>query len=87
MLTEGIRKQRPIFDNDYLPSVYQSSEPPNAHKLAVVYLVMALGVMFDLERREPCEQISHLSTNSRDMVLRHITFALQTIPLQASCFG
>lgn len=46
---------RVIFDNDYLPSVYSDRIPPNPHKLAVVYLVMALGVMFDLERREPCE--------------------------------
>lgn len=45
---------RVIFDNDYLPSVYSPTLPPNPHKLAVVYLVMALGVMFDLERREPC---------------------------------
>lgn len=42
-----------MFENDYLPNVYQSVEIPNAHKLAVVYLVMAMGVMFDLEKRAP----------------------------------
>lgn len=45
--------QRDMFENDYLPNVYQSVEIPNAHKLAVVYLVMAMGVMFDLEKRAP----------------------------------
>ena len=48
-----VHNQRVIFDSDYLPSVYQAAELPTPHKLAVVYLVMALGVMFDLERREP----------------------------------
>ncbi|KAJ9102363.1 hypothetical protein QFC21_002763 [Naganishia friedmannii] len=49
---------RLIFDNDYLPSVYSATLPPNPHKLAVVYLVMALGVMFDLERREPFDPLA-----------------------------
>lgn len=51
---------RVIFDSDYLPSVYHSSEPPSPHKLAVVYLVMALGVMFHLERHEPYDPLGDL---------------------------
>jgi hypothetical protein len=45
---------RAMFDDDHLVLAYDIHTPPNAHKLACVFLVMALGVMFDLNR-QPCE--------------------------------
>lgn len=39
---------RPLFETDFLLHVYKLDEPVDAHKLACVFLVMALGVMFDL---------------------------------------
>lgn len=44
---------RAMFDDDHLVLAYDINTPPNAHKLACVFLVMALGVMFDLNR-QPC---------------------------------
>jgi hypothetical protein len=44
---------RSIFDNDYLLNAYDSETVPNPHKLACIFLIMALGVMFDLNRM-PC---------------------------------
>lgn len=60
LMATSFLHQRVIFDQDYWPSVY-STTPPSPHKLAVVYLVMALGVMFDLERREPSESTAYIS--------------------------
>jgi hypothetical protein len=45
-----------MFDDDHLVLAYDIHTPPNAHKLACVFLVMALGVMFDLNR-QPCKSI------------------------------
>ena len=45
---------RPMFDSDHLLNAYDTEAPANAHKLACVFLVMAIGVMFDLSR-PPCE--------------------------------
>jgi len=42
-----------MFDNDHLTKAYDTGTTPSAHGLACVFLVMALGVMFDLNR-EPC---------------------------------
>ena len=44
---------RAMFDDDHLVHAYDPNAPPNAHKLACVFLVMAIGVMFDLQR-PPC---------------------------------
>ena len=49
---------RPLFETDFLLHVYKLDEPVDAHKLACVFLVMALGVMFDLTG-PPCELCSH----------------------------
>lgn len=46
---------RPVFDGDFLLNAYDTTIPPNLHKIAVVFLVMALGVMFDLSG-EPYRQ-------------------------------
>jgi hypothetical protein len=43
-----------MFDGDHLLNAYDTASPPNAHKIACVFLVMAVGVMFDLNRG-PCE--------------------------------
>jgi len=42
-----------MFDDDHLLHAYDTTSAPNAHKLACVFLVMAIGVMFDLQR-PPC---------------------------------
>lgn len=42
-----------MFDDDHLLHAYDTNSAPNAHKLACVFLVMAIGVMFDLQR-QPC---------------------------------
>ena len=47
---------RAMFDDDHLVFAYDINTPPNAHKLACVFLVMALGVMFDLNR-QPCRSL------------------------------
>lgn len=44
---------RPMFEADHLPHAYDTEAAPQAHKLACVYLIMAVGVMFDLHR-PPC---------------------------------
>jgi len=44
---------RAMFDDDHLLHAYDNTSAPNAHKLACVFLVMAIGVMFDLQR-PPC---------------------------------
>jgi hypothetical protein len=41
---------QPVFEARYLQPAYDPSQTIHAHKLAVVYLVMAIGVMFDLQR-------------------------------------
>ncbi|KAK4683662.1 hypothetical protein P7C73_g6572, partial [Tremellales sp. Uapishka_1] len=41
---------RPMFDQDHLMNAYDIASPANPHKLACVFLVMAIGVMFDLNR-------------------------------------
>ncbi|OWZ64278.1 hypothetical protein AYX15_03919 [Cryptococcus neoformans] len=41
---------RAMFENDHILNAYDTESPPNAHKLACVFLVMALGSMFDLNR-------------------------------------
>jgi hypothetical protein len=43
-----------MFDDDHLVHAYDPNTAPNAHKLACVFLVMAIGVMFDLQR-QPCK--------------------------------
>lgn len=45
---------RAMFDTDHLPNAYDKDAPANAHKIACVFLVMAIGVMFDLNRK-PCK--------------------------------
>jgi hypothetical protein len=45
-----------MFDDDHLLHAYDTTSAPNAHKLACVFLVMAIGVMFDLQR-QPCTSI------------------------------
>jgi hypothetical protein len=45
-----------MFDTDHLMVAYDVHTPPNAHKLACVFLVMAIGVMFDLHR-QPCKLV------------------------------
>jgi hypothetical protein len=42
-----------MFDGDHLLNAYDSETPINAHKIACVFFVMAIGVMFDLNR-DPC---------------------------------
>lgn len=42
-----------MFQSDHLAHAYDLEAQPNAHKLACVFLVMAIGVMFDLHR-PPC---------------------------------
>ena len=39
-----------MFDTDHLMNAYDPTATLNPHKLACVFLVMALGVMFDLSR-------------------------------------
>nr|XP_019008279.1 transcriptional regulatory protein [Kwoniella pini CBS 10737]OCF47060.1 transcriptional regulatory protein [Kwoniella pini CBS 10737] len=39
-----------MFDNDHLVTSYDTETSPNAHKMACVFLVMAIGAMFDLNR-------------------------------------
>jgi hypothetical protein len=46
---------QPMFDSDHLLNAYDTHTPANAHKLACVYFVLAIGVMFDLNR-QPCER-------------------------------
>ncbi|WWC86691.1 uncharacterized protein L201_001568 [Kwoniella dendrophila CBS 6074] len=41
---------RSMFESDHIMNAYDSTTPPNAHKMACVFLVMALGAMFDLNR-------------------------------------
>ncbi|ODN79453.1 hypothetical protein L202_03431 [Cryptococcus amylolentus CBS 6039] len=41
---------RVMFENDHILNAYDTVSPVNAHKLACVFLVMALGVMYDLHR-------------------------------------
>ncbi|WVQ75829.1 hypothetical protein IAR50_005462 [Cryptococcus sp. DSM 104548] len=41
---------RVMFENDHILNAYDTASPVNAHKLACVFLVMALGVMYDLHR-------------------------------------
>ncbi|WVQ79861.1 hypothetical protein IAT38_001961 [Cryptococcus sp. DSM 104549] len=41
---------RTMFENDHVLNAYDTASPANAHKLACVFLVMALGAMFDLNR-------------------------------------
>lgn len=43
-----------MFDSDHLMNAYDTESPANAHKLACVFFIMAIGVMFDLNR-QPCE--------------------------------
>jgi hypothetical protein len=43
-----------MFQTDHLTHAYDMDAQPNAHKLACVFLVMAIGVMFDLHR-PPCK--------------------------------
>ena len=43
-----------MFDRDHLSNAYDTETLPHAHKLACVFLIMAIGVMFDLNR-DPCE--------------------------------
>lgn len=45
---------RPMFDGDHLLNAYDEQSPANAHKVACVFLLMAVGAMFDLHRG-PCE--------------------------------
>jgi len=45
-----------MFLEDHLATAYDYQVPVNAHKLACVFFVMALGYMFDLDR-EPCESL------------------------------
>lgn len=45
-----------MFDDDHLVHAYDTTSAPNAHKLACVFLVMAIGVMFDLQR-PPCTSL------------------------------
>lgn len=47
---------RATFDTDHLANAYDKDSPPKAHKIACVFLVMAIAVMFDLNR-EPCEHL------------------------------
>ena len=55
---------RATFDTDHLANAYDKDSPPNAHKIACVFLVMAIGVMFDLNR-EPCECLLNVKWGSR----------------------
>ncbi|WVQ71091.1 hypothetical protein IAR50_000616 [Cryptococcus sp. DSM 104548] len=41
---------RKMFDNDHILNAYDAELPVNLHKLACVFLVMALGAMYDLNR-------------------------------------
>ena len=43
-----------MFDSDYLINSYDTASPLDYHKIACVFLVMALGAMYDLSK-EPCE--------------------------------
>lgn len=45
---------RVMFESDHLTQAYDMESTPSAHKLACVFLVMAVGVMFDLHR-PPCQ--------------------------------
>ena len=45
---------RPMFDQDHLANAYENDAVPHAHKLACVFLIMAVGALFDLNRG-PCE--------------------------------
>nr|XP_018265258.1 transcriptional regulatory protein [Kwoniella dejecticola CBS 10117]OBR87416.1 transcriptional regulatory protein [Kwoniella dejecticola CBS 10117] len=40
-----------MFGNDHLVNAYDSTITPNAHKMACVFFVMAIGAMFDLNRQ------------------------------------
>lgn len=81
--------QRPILDNDYLPSVYAKADhPPSPHKLACVYLIMALGVMFDLENREQNDpladelaRLGSLCLSHDSSLLRPTTASVQALTL------
>lgn len=39
-----------MFDSDHLVVAYDPAAPISAHKIACVYFMMAIGVMFDLNR-------------------------------------
>nr|XP_019004911.1 transcriptional regulatory protein [Kwoniella mangroviensis CBS 8507]OCF68372.1 transcriptional regulatory protein [Kwoniella mangroviensis CBS 8507] len=39
-----------MFENDHIMNAYDTEAQPNPHKLACVFLVMAIGAMFDLNR-------------------------------------
>ncbi|WWD21698.1 hypothetical protein CI109_106184 [Kwoniella shandongensis] len=41
---------RAMFENDHTLNAYDTESPPNPHKLACVFLIMAIGSMFDLNR-------------------------------------
>ncbi|ODO07401.1 hypothetical protein L198_00980 [Cryptococcus wingfieldii CBS 7118] len=41
---------RKMFENDHILNAYDTESPVNAHKLACVFLVMALGASYDLNR-------------------------------------
>ncbi|ORY28500.1 fungal-specific transcription factor domain-domain-containing protein [Naematelia encephala] len=41
---------RPMFENDHLLEAYDTETTPHPHKLACAFLVMALGMMFDVSR-------------------------------------
>lgn len=49
-----------MFEEDHLLKAYDTESKPNPHKLACVFLVMALGAMFDLNR-QPCESDADLA--------------------------
>jgi hypothetical protein len=54
-----------MFDSDHRVNAYDRDVPANAHKLACVFLVLAIGVMFDLNR-QPC------TSRSRDSRLQAV---------------
>ncbi|KAK8847607.1 hypothetical protein IAR55_005466 [Kwoniella newhampshirensis] len=41
---------RTMFENDHALNAYDTESAPNPHKLACVFLIMAIGCMFDLNR-------------------------------------
>lgn len=53
---------RPMFDTDHLLAAYDPEAPINAHKIACVYFIMAIGVIFDLGR-PPCELVIEILLN------------------------
>lgn len=48
---------RAMFESDHLPNAYRAPKP-QAHKLACVFFMMAIGVLFDLTR-EPWHSRAH----------------------------